>query len=138
MVYRRIVLTYIEHRAVSSVFRTIDPPPPLPLASVSSPRTKGGGGYTFGWGVNISEDARHWIGLLQYNPSTCAGVGEVEGYDGQLNSHLSRVRQGDQGKTTVLPTLFMISRPVWQKNSAAGKEGSSYEIYCTNTSYISL
>jgi hypothetical protein len=23
-----------------------------------------------GWGVNISEDARHWIGLLQYNPST--------------------------------------------------------------------
>ncbi len=23
-----------------------------------------------GWGVNISEDARHWIGLLQYTPST--------------------------------------------------------------------
>ncbi len=23
-----------------------------------------------GVGVNISEDARHWIGLLQYNPST--------------------------------------------------------------------
>jgi hypothetical protein len=23
-----------------------------------------------GWGVNISEDARHWIGLLKYNPST--------------------------------------------------------------------
>ncbi len=23
-----------------------------------------------GWGVNSSEDARHWIGLLQYNPST--------------------------------------------------------------------
>ncbi len=23
-----------------------------------------------GWRVNISEDARHWIGLLQYNPST--------------------------------------------------------------------
>ncbi len=22
--------------------------------------------------VNISEDARHWIGLLQYNPSTVA------------------------------------------------------------------
>jgi hypothetical protein len=38
------VLTYIEHRAVSDVFRTIDPPPPLPPASVSSPRTKGGGG----------------------------------------------------------------------------------------------
>ncbi len=36
---------YIEYGAVSGVFRTIDPPPPLPLAIVSSPRTKGGG-YT--------------------------------------------------------------------------------------------
>jgi hypothetical protein len=39
---------------------------------VSSPRTKGGG-YTQGGegvGVNIWEDARHWIGLLQYNLST--------------------------------------------------------------------
>jgi uncharacterized membrane protein len=47
------VLTYIEHRAVSDVFRTIDPPPPLPPASVSSPRTKGGGGgypLAGGWG----------------------------------------------------------------------------------------
>jgi hypothetical protein len=62
---------------VSSVFRTIDPLPPLPLASVSFPRTKGGGLHTRrvvrGWGVNIfhiSEDARRCIGLLQYNPST--------------------------------------------------------------------
>jgi hypothetical protein len=23
-----------------------------------------------GWGINISEDFRHWIGLLQYNHST--------------------------------------------------------------------
>jgi hypothetical protein len=23
-----------------------------------------------GWGVNITEDARHWIGLLKYDPST--------------------------------------------------------------------
>jgi hypothetical protein len=52
------VLKYIVYRAVSGVFRSIDPPPPLHPASVSSPRT------------NISEDARHWIGLLQYNPST--------------------------------------------------------------------
>jgi hypothetical protein len=41
---------------------------------VSSPRTKGAGVHTRravrGWGVNTSEDARHWIGLLQYNPST--------------------------------------------------------------------
>ncbi len=50
------------------VFRTTDPPPPLHPASVSSPSTKGGGGVR-GWGVNISEDARNWIGLLQYNPS---------------------------------------------------------------------
>ncbi len=50
---------------MSGVFRTIDPPPPLHPASVSSLRTKGGGG-----GVKISEDARIWIGLLQYNPST--------------------------------------------------------------------
>jgi hypothetical protein len=68
------VLTYIEYRAVSGVFRTIDPPPPLPPASVSSHRTKGEVVPTRwpvrGWGVNISEDARHWIGLLQYNPST--------------------------------------------------------------------
>ncbi len=68
------VLTYVEYRAVSGVFQNIDPPPPLPLASVSSPCTKGGGVHTHrpvrGWGVNILEDARHWIGLLQFNPST--------------------------------------------------------------------
>jgi hypothetical protein len=28
-----------------------------------------------GWGVNISEDDRHWIGgLLQYTPSTGSGL----------------------------------------------------------------
>ncbi len=60
---------------MSGVFRTIDPPPPLPQTSVSSPRPKarGRGVHTRrmarGWWVNISEDARHWIGLLQYNPS---------------------------------------------------------------------
>jgi hypothetical protein len=40
------VLTYVEYRAVSGVFQTIDPPPPRHSASVSYPRTKGGGG---GW-----------------------------------------------------------------------------------------
>ncbi len=47
------VLTYTEFRAMSGVFRTIDPPPPLHPASVSFPRTKGrGGGYTLAgrWG----------------------------------------------------------------------------------------
>jgi hypothetical protein len=67
------VLTY---RVKSCVWRlpTNDPPPPLHLASVSSPRIKGREVHTRravgGWGVNISEDARHWIGLLQCNPST--------------------------------------------------------------------
>ncbi len=35
---RQKVLTYVEYRAVSGVFRTIDRPPPLQPASVSSPR----------------------------------------------------------------------------------------------------
>jgi hypothetical protein len=75
------VLTYIEYRACS-VWRLPNywPPPPLHSASVSS-RTpplhqrRGGGGTLHtrravrGWGgVNISEDSRHWIGLLQNNP----------------------------------------------------------------------
>ncbi len=37
------VLSYIEYRAVSGVFRTIDPPPALPRPSVFSFRTKDGG-----------------------------------------------------------------------------------------------
>ncbi len=53
---------------MSGVFGIIDTPPPLHPESVSSPRGEGGGG-------NISEDARHWIGLLQYNPSTVVGMG---------------------------------------------------------------
>ncbi len=53
---------------MSGVFRTIDPPPP------HHPAFGAGGGQTRwvekGWGVNNSEDARHWIDLLQYDPST--------------------------------------------------------------------
>jgi hypothetical protein len=37
---------YRKYRAVSDVFRTIDPPPPLHQASVSSPRIKGGKVHT--------------------------------------------------------------------------------------------
>jgi hypothetical protein len=71
------VLTYIEYRAVSGVFRTIDPPTPSqspPSECFLPPHQRQGGthspGAVRGWGVNISEDARHWIGLLQYDPST--------------------------------------------------------------------
>ncbi len=61
--YKHKVLTYIEYRAVSGVFRP------------GGGRTHSLGGQYFGrrqthsLEVNISEDARHWIGLLQYNPS---------------------------------------------------------------------
>ncbi len=41
------VLTHIEYRAVSGVFRTIEPPTSSPPSEVSTHRTKGGGGgYT--------------------------------------------------------------------------------------------
>jgi hypothetical protein len=42
------------------------PPPHQRRGGTHSPAVRG-------WGLNIfniSEDARHWIGLLQYNPST--------------------------------------------------------------------
>ncbi len=49
-------------------------PHPLTARRVCTPRLWCGGRTRTcwverGWGVNISEDARHWIGLLQYNPS---------------------------------------------------------------------
>jgi hypothetical protein len=56
----------------------LTPPPPLHPASVSFPLTKGGGVHTRlavrGWGVNISEDAIHRIGLLQSNLSTVSPI----------------------------------------------------------------
>ncbi len=68
----RKVLTYIEYRAVSGVFRTIDPPPPPPPTQRVCPPPARGGGYTLGgrWGgagggVNISEDSR--LGLASYS-----------------------------------------------------------------------
>ncbi len=62
----------MEYRAAKLL-----PPPPLPLRVCPPPAPKagGGGGYTLspgseGVGVSILEDARHLIGLLQYNPFT--------------------------------------------------------------------
>jgi hypothetical protein len=49
--------------------KILTPHPPLRPASLSSPRNKGGGytlaGRTGGWGVNILEEERNRIALLQ-------------------------------------------------------------------------
>ncbi len=69
-------LTYVEYRAVSGVFQNIDPSPTRRAVR--------------GWGVT-----RHWIGLLQYNPSTGdahkSGIGEsvADAYTTQPNSKAS-------------------------------------------------
>jgi hypothetical protein len=76
-------LHIIEYRAVSGVFQTMVPHPPL--------RTKGGG-YTLAGrcgdrGVSILEDAGHCIGLLQYYPSTVIRVQMRGGGWGVAGSH---------------------------------------------------
>ncbi len=60
------VLTFIEYRAVClASSELLTPPTPSPPSEcVLPPRA------VRGWGGNISDDARHWIVLLQYNPST--------------------------------------------------------------------
>ncbi len=68
--------TYI-YRVQSSVWRLPNywPSTPSPPSECVLPPRQRRGVYTLarGWGgggVNILQDARHWIGLLQYNPST--------------------------------------------------------------------
>jgi hypothetical protein len=72
------VLTYVEYRAVSGVFQNIDPPPPSPPSDCVLPphqrREVNTRRAVRGWGVNILEDARHWIGLLQYNLSAVQNI----------------------------------------------------------------
>jgi hypothetical protein len=64
------------YRVQSSVWRLPNYWPPTPSAPSECvlPPHQSWGVHTRrsvrGWGVNISEDARHWIGLLQYNPFT--------------------------------------------------------------------
>ncbi len=73
--YHHKVLTYI-YRVQCRVWRlpTIDPPTPFPPSECVLPPHQRRVVHTRwavrGWGVNISEDARHWVGLLQNNPST--------------------------------------------------------------------
>jgi len=77
---------------VSGVFQTTDLPPPLHPAGVSSPRTKGGVHTRRAVrGVNILEDARHWIGLLQFNPSTIVVIGWTWSLDSFLCDYFSMV-----------------------------------------------
>ncbi len=65
---RREIIT-VEANPMSRVFRNIDPPPPSPPGECVSPAIVGGGGHTRraerGMGVNILEDARHRIALLE-------------------------------------------------------------------------
>jgi len=61
--------------AVPGVFLNIDPPSPSTPSECVLPPHQRRKGYTLAgrWGGgegNISEDARHWIGLIQFNPST--------------------------------------------------------------------
>ena len=86
------------------------------------PRTKGGVVQTRravrGWGVNISEDARHWNGLLQYNPSTERALLTLQGHErvnspgGKLRSSpvfptcsLLQTGQFPRGETTLLTSI---------------------------------
>ncbi len=71
-------LTYIEYRAVSGVFGTIDPPPPLHPSSVSSPppkaRSPGGDGLGGGGGGGSIFWKMPDIGLASYSivPLRCS------------------------------------------------------------------
>ncbi len=73
-------------RVQSSVLRLPKywPPTPRPSECVLPPYQRLGGTHSPGregvvW-VNILEDARHWIGLLQFNPSTVSTDSEIHSY----------------------------------------------------------
>jgi hypothetical protein len=79
------------------------PTPPLHPASVSSPPHQRRGGTDARRavrGVNILEDARHRIGLLQYNLSTARPVSllvlVVEGHDASGQVEGEREQEQDQ------------------------------------------
>jgi hypothetical protein len=78
---------------VSGVFQNIGPPPP-PLSTQRVCPPPSNRVHTRralrGWGVNILEDARHWIGLLEYNLSS---------------SETNLLIKGPVGETPALKTL---------------------------------
>jgi hypothetical protein len=68
---------------MSLVFQNIDPPPPSPPGECVLPPPKAGGTHSpggGGMGVNILEDERHRIALLQYcnNLSTIHTQGKLK------------------------------------------------------------
>jgi hypothetical protein len=81
-----LTYTYVEDRAVSGVFQNIDPQPPSPPSECVLPPHQRRGVHTRrlgrGWGANILEDARYWIGLLQYNLSTIVCICNTEEHAG--------------------------------------------------------
>jgi hypothetical protein len=84
------VLTYIEYRAVSGVFQTIDHPPPLHLASVTYPCTKGGGGggYTV---KRVDEVVRHLHLVTQdQNTQVSNKVSDIREENSIINIELFR------------------------------------------------
>ncbi len=98
------VLTYVKYRAVSGVFQNIDPPPPLPLASVPYPRTKGGGLHTRravrGWRVNWKTPD---IGLASYRIIPLRLKSKIMAWRGSIGRQL-----GDSKKIKKFTVIFLI------------------------------
>jgi hypothetical protein len=63
VVYEAQTIAYVEYRAVSGVFQNINPSPPPQQRREGTLHTRR---PVRGWGVNILEDARHWI-LASYS-----------------------------------------------------------------------
>ena len=121
------VLTYVECRAVSGVFQNIDPPLPFHPASVSSPRTKGGG-------CTLAERWFFWktpdIGLASYSLIPLRPLISLS----KIHIYSTSVKHSVTSKFTI-PWKFF-SETVIFKNSSSGEADKSFhiktsdEIYC--------
>ncbi len=119
--YSPKVLTCVEYRAVSRVFQNIDPPPLSPPSECVLPPHQRRG-YTLagrwgGWGVNILEDERHRIGLLQYNLFTVTAQQSCgPGGEGSLayERYLGRQLQGFEEDVVSLQNILMSSGYIQQ------------------------